>query len=370
MSATLAGLKLEELLPHLAERRATGTLAIVSQQIRKRLYLVDGMLAGSNSTNPCELLGHFLVGWGLIDEEKLHEAMELQDRLGTLLGSILERTRAIDAESLHRALQAQAEETLLDLFILPSAEKRFLENTIPADRPLILRQALQPLVLEGVGRRKRLAELQAVLGSMAAVPSRTAAPAPEVDTARERHILAEIDGVRDIEAIALVCHLASFHVAEFVARGVTQGFLELSRRGQQLTAQSPAELLANAEVALGGGDLRRCFLDLKRLRALPIDQAAGERARELERGVAEALAQRRIAGDLIPRVLAEPGSGASVGLAPAEMFVLSRIDAGRSLREIGRITPLEELHFGVVISTLLEHRLIELRHPKGGPAVE
>lgn len=370
MSATLGGLQLEELLPHLAERRVTGTLAVENQRTRKRLYLIDGMLAGSNSTNPCEFLGHFLVGWGFIDEAKLHDAMELQDRLGTPLGHILERSGAIDAENLERALQAQAEESLLELFILPTMEKRFLENTIPTDRPLTLRLALQPLVLEGVRRRQRFAELQTVLGSLDVVPSRTAAPPPEGVTARERHILAEIDGVRDIEAIALVCHVAPFRVAEFVARGVTEGFVEVARRGLQLAAQAPDELLAKAEMALGSGDLRRCFGELQRLRMLPIDQAADRRVRELERGIAEALAQRRIAGSLVPRVLAEPGSGASLGLAPAEMFVLSRIDAGRSLREIQRITPLEELHFGVVIETLLKHRLIELRHPKGGPAVE
>ena len=224
-------------------------------------------------------------------------------------------------------------------------------------------------MLEGVRRRQRLAELEAVLGSLDVIPERTREPAPAGLSGREHHILGEIDGVRDVDALALACHLVPFHVAEFVAQGVAAGFLEVRHAARKSSPDAPDVLVARAESALGAGDLRRCYDDLLRLRTLATDHAASRRAHELERGVAEALAQRRIAGSLIPQVLAEPGSGAVLALTPPEMFVLSRIDKGWTLREIQRISPLEELQFGVVIDTLLKFGLIELRHPKGGTAV-
>ncbi|MBI4916353.1 MAG: hypothetical protein HY825_10940 [Acidobacteria bacterium] len=46
MPLTLADLPLEELLPSLADRVATGTLSVTTPRYRKKLYLVDGRLAG------------------------------------------------------------------------------------------------------------------------------------------------------------------------------------------------------------------------------------------------------------------------------------------------------------------------------------
>ncbi len=365
---TLTDLPLEELLPHLAERAVTGTLSAVTRHARKKLYLIDGRLAGVASDNPRELLGHFLVGWGLIGEAQLAEAMQIQERLGTPLGRILERIGAVEPENLESALRSQAEEAVLDLFFSPVEEKRLLENVVPADRPLVLRLPLPDLVMEGMRRRDRLDEIRRVLGGLEVIPARSGARAPGGLSGRELHILAEIDGERDVEAIALACHLVPFHVGEFVERGVREGFLAVRPADRRGVGLEPRELEERVEAAIAADDLQRAWQSLERLRGGPADPGR-QTVTRLERGVAELLARRRIAGHLVPSVLSGPPLGDAGAISPAEAFVLSRVNDRWSLREIARIAPLGELEFGVIIDSLVSRKLIELRHPKGGPAV-
>lgn len=364
---TLADLSIEELLSHVAKRRSTGTIDVRTRNVVKKLFVLDGLLAGIASSSPREQLGHIAVGWGLISEEQLGEALDLHERLGAPLGRVLERMGAIDAETLDRILTIQAEEVLLDLFVVPIASKRLAENILPVERPLTLRVPLPPLVTEGLRRRERQEVLIGILGDVEVIPARTnQAPDGEL-AAQEVHILAEVDGDRDIEGIALACRLAPFHVAEFVARGVQGGFLTVSPRSEGKVTLHPRELLRRAEAALAEGDLRECWDGLQALRAFGGDAAILHAVENLQRGLAEAIAQRRIAGHLIPRVVVSHGGVAP--LQPAEAYVLSRINDRWSLREIARVAPLEDLHFGVIVDTLLRLKVIELRHPKGGPAL-
>jgi Domain of unknown function (DUF4388) len=365
----LADLPLEELLQYLAEKRASGTLAVVAAQATKRAFLLDGELAGVASNNPRELLGHFLVGWGLISEEQLREAMHIQESLGTPLGRIIERMGAVDPASLAEALQAQAEETLLDLFLAPVVEKRFLENVLPADRPLVLRLPVPPLVLEGLRRRRQMAELSAALGDLDVVLRRTDAAPPDGLSARDHHILAEIDGERDLEAVALICHLVPFHVAEFVARGVREGFVAVESARREDAAPASGTPLARAEAALERRELRECWDELQAARAAANDAGARAAAEALENRLGETLAARRIAGHLIPWLVGPAPDISRHALRPDEAFVLSRVNHRWNLREVQRVTPVPELLFGVIVDTLLNLKAIELRHPKGGPAV-
>lgn len=368
MSLTLAQLALEEYLPHLATRRASGTLNVQTQAFRKRIYLLDGRLAGIASGNPREMLGHFLLGWGLITEEQLTEAMELQEKLATPLGRILERIGAVAAGDLEKALVAQAEEALLELFLVPVVDRVFLENVLPSGHPLALRLPVHPLVAEGVRRRQRFEELRRVLGATSVVAVRTAAPLPEGLSARERLILTELDGELDTDGVALASRMAPFHVAELVARGVTEGFLAVTSQEVSAPVRDPAALVNEAEGALAAGDLRNCWQLLAQLRdADAAGQFRSHRERQL-RGIVETLATRRIAGNLIPWVIPRSSAGALPPLTPAEAFALSRINDRWSLREVQRLTPVEELHFWVIIDTLQRLGLIELRHPRGGPA--
>ncbi|MBI4917017.1 MAG: DUF4388 domain-containing protein [Acidobacteria bacterium] len=369
MPLTLSDLPLTALLFYLAERSASGTLSVVAPRHRKKLYLVEGLLAGITSDNPRDLLGHFLIGWGMINEEQLSEAMRIQDRHGSTVGQILEQMGAVDPSELAKALQAQAEEAVLDLFQQPLKDVWFLEDSLPADRPLSLRLALPALVLEGVRRRQRYDEIWRALGGLDVIPEAVPTPAMPPMSSRERHILFEIDGTRDAEEVALVCHVSPFQVHDLIERGVREGFITVTRKVGTASSHSTATLVQEADAALARGDLRRVWDLLETLRATDNDKPTLLEVGRIERFVEETLAQHRISGVLIPRLAKPEGLAAVPVLRPSEAFVLSRINDLWSLREIGRIAPVGDLEFGIIVVTLQQRGLIELRHPKGGPAV-
>jgi hypothetical protein len=355
---TLADLPLEDLLRHLAGRRATGTLTAATARFRKKLFLVDGTLAGVASDNPRELLGHFLVGWGFINEAQLSEAMQLHERIGSPLGRVLERLGAIDSDRLEQALQAQVEEALYDLFLVHIESQRLLENVLPSLRPLTLRLQVAPLVEEGLRRRARLREINELVGNWSAVPRPVPGRAATGLSQREARVLAEVDGVRDIESLALACHLLPFVVAELVARGVREGFLSIA--GGAPAPQPVPDQEGVAAAALDAGDLRRAWDAIAQMRSSGWAAEHAETVARLERRLGEALAGRRISPELIPfpREGGRPGS-----LLPGEAFVLSRVNGLWSLKEIGRVAPFPDFEFAVIVDSLLRRGLIELRSP-------
>lgn len=353
---TLTDLPLEVLLRHLAGRRATGTLTAVTTRFRKKLFLVDGALAGVASDNPREMLGHFLVGWGFITEEQLFEAMRLHERIGSPLGRVLERLGAIDSIRLEQVLEAQAEEALYDLFQVHIENQRLLENVLPTPRPLTLRLELLPLVDEGLRRRARLREIHELVGDWSVVPRTAQGPAPTDLSQREARVLAEVDGIRDIETLALACHLVPFVVAELVARGVRERFLSVA--GGAPAPQPPGDIEPIAAAALDAGDLRRAWDAISRMRSSGWATEHPVEVARLAHRLGEALAGRRISPELIPFLR---GGKRPTTLLPGEAFVLSRVNDQWSLKEISRVAPFPELEFAVIVDSLLRQDLIELR---------
>jgi hypothetical protein len=367
MPLTVADVPLEELLPSLADRAATGTLSITTARNRKRLYLVDGRLAGIGSDNPRDLLGHFLVGWGLIGVDQLSDAMRVHEELGTPVGHILERMGAVAPDDLKLALRAQAEEALFDVFLQPIRDMRFLEHTLPADRPLSLRLALPELVVEGLRRRQRHDEIRRTLGGLDVIPSTVDSGPPPFLSSRDRLILAQIDGTRDADAIALLCHVAPFQVAELIERGVREGFVAVTRPSAAAAAPGPWDLARQADAALAAGNLRPAWEALEALRGAEGGADTMPEVGRIQRLLDELLVRIRTSGHLVPRP-ARTGLATTPPLRPGEAFVLSRVNDRWSLDEIARITPVSAMEFGVIVDTLQRLGLVELRDPSPPPA--
>jgi len=366
MPLTLADLPLEELLPSLADRAATGTLSVTTARHRKKLYLVDGRLAGIGSDNPRDLLGHFLVGWGLIGVDQLADAMRVHEELGSPVGHILERMGAVAPDDLQRALRAQAEEALLDLFLQPITDMRFLENILPANRPLSLRLALPELVVEGIRRRQRHDEIRRTLGGLDVIPSTAGSPPVSSLSSRDRHILAKLDGTSDADAIALLCHVAPFQVVELIERGVREGFIAVARPSADVVEPGPWALAQQADAALAAGDLRAAWEALEALRNTGGEAVTMSEVGRIERLLDERLVGIRTSGHLVPR-LSPTGLETAPELRPGEAFVLTRVNDRWSLDEIARITPVSEMELGVIVDTLQRLGLVELRDPSAPP---
>ena len=80
ITGNLETMNLAELLQWLANNRQTGTLIVSDGEAEKRIYVKDGAILSSSSSDPKRFLGHFLVSKGVITEEILAQAITVQEQ--------------------------------------------------------------------------------------------------------------------------------------------------------------------------------------------------------------------------------------------------------------------------------------------------
>src|SRR5207253_159127 len=131
---TLNTMSVADLLQFLAAGRKTGTLKIGRGSIIKQIYLEDGLIVGSSSNDPRELLGQVLLHYGKIEEVQLQTAMEVQRQFGGKLGVILSSRGIVSQDDVAEVLRTRTLEIIYDLFIWEQADFEFFDNeTLPGD---------------------------------------------------------------------------------------------------------------------------------------------------------------------------------------------------------------------------------------------
>jgi hypothetical protein len=80
LSGNLGTMTLPDVLQWASRGQKSGTLALTSGSVTKKIYLKSGVIVGSSSNDPRDYLGQVLLSEGLINERQLKEAMDLQAR--------------------------------------------------------------------------------------------------------------------------------------------------------------------------------------------------------------------------------------------------------------------------------------------------
>src|ERR1700756_5944951 len=104
---TLKTMSVADLLQFLAAGRKTGTLKIGRGSIIKEIFLDDGIIVGSHSNDPKELLGQMLLHYGKIEEPNLQAAMEIQRQAGGKLGTILSSRGFVSEQDVMEVLRTR-----------------------------------------------------------------------------------------------------------------------------------------------------------------------------------------------------------------------------------------------------------------------
>jgi hypothetical protein len=109
ITADIEDLTAADLMMLLAQNRKTGQLTIENGDERLKLAFRDGDIVYASSTGIRETVGAMLVRRGLITEEQLENALELQKQQNgsALLGQILIEMEAVTGEDLTRVVYLQ-----------------------------------------------------------------------------------------------------------------------------------------------------------------------------------------------------------------------------------------------------------------------
>lgn len=223
IAGNLKTMDLAELLQWLSQSQKTGTLVIHDGKVEKRLFLENGKIVSSASTDPREYLGHFLVSQGLITEQQLSQAMARQSREQMLLGKILLTAGAVSEEDLQRLLKLKAEESIYDIFTWGTGEFRFINDELPDRKFIPLRLDLTGILMEGARRVDEWRRIREFIPSKETVPvSVTDLADPSLSPGAQR-ILAMVNDDRTVEEIQLQTHSSEFFVCAVLFEQINRG---------------------------------------------------------------------------------------------------------------------------------------------------
>ncbi|MBX6331806.1 MAG: DUF4388 domain-containing protein [Gemmatimonadaceae bacterium] len=251
--------------------RKTGTLTVTSllRDNQGTVYFDRGaVIYAAIRSNP-HPLGELLLRAGKISEGDLARARDMQRQGGDgrRLGEILLDLGAITRRELERQVRFQVEEVVFELMSWREGFFSFEEREVlDAPAEATIRISTESLLMEGARRIDEWSRIEGKVPHLGVIPTLAAVqpdhPAFLDLLPNEWEVLAMIDGVRDLRAIASSLARSEFDVARIVYGLVTTGIVDL-HDGEQPTAPSTAALvvthLEQARAALRMGEYERAI---------------------------------------------------------------------------------------------------------------
>lgn len=155
LSGTIQVTPLPDILEHLRQTKATGTLIVRGGAVAKSIYLKGGQIVFAASTDSGDRLGETLVRCCNLSRENLDRALALSNKSAGLkkLGAILVENGFLTPKDLFSGLKTQVKEIIYGLFLWNEGDYRF-EERLPAD-VIQLQINIQDLIAEIIERIKR-----------------------------------------------------------------------------------------------------------------------------------------------------------------------------------------------------------------------
>lgn len=155
LSGTIQVTPLPDILEHLRQTKATGTLTVRGGVVAKSIYLKGGQIVFAASTDSGDRLGETLVRCCNLSRENLDRALALSNKSAGLkkLGAILVENGFLTPKDLFSGLKTQVKEIIYGLFLWNDGDYRF-EERLPAD-VIQLQINIQDLIAEIIERIKR-----------------------------------------------------------------------------------------------------------------------------------------------------------------------------------------------------------------------
>jgi hypothetical protein len=380
ITGNLETMSLAELLQWLANGRQTGTLIVDNGSVEKKIFLRDGAVLSSSSSDPRGFLGHFLVSKGVISEDDLAKAMAIQAEQGSLLGEILVDGGAIEQEMLDHMLRLKAEENIYDLFAWEEGHFDFLDEELPPYELVPMSANITGLVMEGMRRIDMTKEMETVIPSTQCVPV-SVGPLLDEDEMDFgwRGVLEAVDDDRSVEDICLHTHSSEFFVCDVLFRKMKEGKIKIVRpRVIAPDPQVPAAPVAKDEADAGPTNAQALISEAMVHLKLGVYESAARHLgaatsldphnrelalviKELESEVMAGLENDGVKDEKVPVLETTLDDLRAMSFSPEEGFILSRINGTSDIASIVKISPLSEIDSLLVFWKLSQSGQISLK---------
>lgn len=152
LEGTLRDFSLADIFQLIGLQRKTGVLTLRGKDDNVTVTFLDGKVVGADSSSHRleTRLGHVLMKSGMLTQEQLGRALEIQKETLQRLGFILTHYQIISTDSLKQALQLQILQIIYRLFRWKDGEYHFSqETTIEYDRDNVVPISAESILMEG-----------------------------------------------------------------------------------------------------------------------------------------------------------------------------------------------------------------------------
>src|SRR5437899_173539 len=152
LEGTLRDFSLADIFQLIGLQRKTGVLTLRGRDDNVTVTFLDGKVVGADSASHRleTRLGHVLMKSGMLTQEQLGRALEIQKETLQRLGFILTHYQIISNDSLKQALQLQILQIVYRLFRWKDGDYHFSqETTIEYDRDNVVPISAESILMEG-----------------------------------------------------------------------------------------------------------------------------------------------------------------------------------------------------------------------------
>jgi hypothetical protein len=152
LEGTLRDFSLADIFQLIGLQRKTGVLTLRSKDDTVTVTFLDGKVVGADSLSHRleNRLGHVLIKSGLLQQDQLNRALEIQKETLQRLGFILTHYGIISADALKHAVQLQILQIVYRLFRWKDGDYHFSqETTIEYDRDNVVPITAESILMEG-----------------------------------------------------------------------------------------------------------------------------------------------------------------------------------------------------------------------------
>jgi hypothetical protein len=332
---------------------------------KQRLAFRDGAVQWTSSNDPRETIGQALVRDGLITEEALFRALLQQETDKRRLGELLIADGHLTEPQLAKTLRSNGEAHLHEIFLWSDGHFEFDDERPPAPEPSDLNIELKPVLEEGRYRRELWQKLRKRFPSSEVTFRLTADPVSVTNPAR-RQVTDLAAWGKTLAAISLESRRSEYETTLIIAGLCDQGVLVVDRVEAGAPEADPVgiilALLAGAEMRLKEGRFDAALEAYERVLALDsVNQAAKKGLLAVAEARQKAKTAKRIPLDRVPVLRLTAVTLAQQQFDPQEGFVLSRINGSWDVRSLLKVCPMAEEEVLLILSRLLDRRVIELR---------
>jgi len=364
-------MSVSDLLQFLAAARKTGTLKVARGAIVKEIILENGVIVGSRSNDPKELIGQVLLHYGKIGEDQLQAAMEIHRQSGDRLGNILSAQGIVSAADVVYALRMRTLDIIYDLFLWEEATFEFFEGEpLPSDVIRIQVEA-QSVIMEGIYRIDEWSRYRAVIPSDRTFFELNPGWTKSLDGSKEiREVLYHVEKGMTVAEICYNLHTSLFHASALLFDLIEKGVIAVAgeaaipvavQTSPTRPSLSAAELVELARAEMQDGSLENALAKIRSV----LEQEPNNRDAQRLRQEAEALSVRQVYQDglppsAVPKLLKTVKELEDEHLDPREAFVLSRINGEWDIAAIISVCPFGEADSLRMIKKLVEDGVVEI----------